>query len=107
VHHAAALDTIPRADPGQSDLAARFDAEEDASTRADLVCQALEADPAVGAALALRYLKDDPPLFFAQTVVDKLDAVLPEPSGFDVEQPFTAPVNQQAAARVRAEFGLP
>jgi zinc/manganese transport system permease protein len=107
VHHTAALDIIRPGDPDQSDLAARFDAEKDPSTRADLVCEALEANPAVGAALALRYLEDDPPLFFAQAVVDALDAGLPKPSGFDVEQPFTAPANQTAAERIRAGFGRP
>jgi len=102
-----ALETIPPADPSQADFTAQFDAAEDPATRADLVCEALEVDAAVGAALALRYLQDDPPLFFAQAVVDALDAGLPKPSGFDVEQPFTAPANQTASERIRAGFGLP
>lgn len=41
-----------------------------------------------------------------QTVVGRLDSILPEPSGFDVEQPFTSPVNQEAAAQVTEELGL-
>jgi len=89
-----------------ADFARRFDASDDPGQRADLVCEALQADPAVGADLALRYLAGGPPLFFAQTVVDDLDALLPRPSGFDVEQPLAAPVNQEAAARVRAEFDI-
>jgi zinc/manganese transport system permease protein len=89
-----------------ADFARRFDALDDPGRRADLVCEALQTDPAVGADLALRYLAGGPPLFFAQTVVDDLDALLPRPSGFDVEQPFAVPVNQEAAARVRAEFDI-
>jgi len=89
-----------------ADLARRFDASDDPGEAADIVCEALQTDPAPGAALALRYLAGGPPLFFAQTVVDELDALLPRPSGFDVEQPFAAPVNQEAAERVRAEFNI-
>ena len=88
-----------------AELARRFDASDDPGEAADIVCEALQTDPAAGASLALTYLAGDPPLFFAQTVVDELDALLPRPSGFDVEQPFAAPVNQEAAEHVRAEFG--
>ena len=88
------------------DFAAHFDACDDPAEQADIVYEALKESPKAGAALALRYLKQDPPLFFAQTVVDKLDAVLPEPSGFDVEQPFTAPANQAAAESVRSALDL-
>ncbi|UCC69676.1 MAG: metal ABC transporter permease [Armatimonadota bacterium] len=104
--HDRAPHPIPPGDQGQSNFTAQFDAERDPSIRADIVCDVLRADPEIGAALALRYLASDPPLFFAQTIVDELDAILPQPSGLDVEQPFTAPVNQQAAQRVRAEFNL-
>jgi len=89
-----------------ADLARRFDASDDPGEAADIVCEALQTDAAVGAALALRYLAGGPPLFFAQTVVDELDPLLPRPSGFDVEQPFAAPVNQEAAEHVRTEFGI-
>jgi hypothetical protein len=88
------------------DFTARFEACDDPADQADIVCDALKESPNAGAALALRYLAGGPPLFFAQTVVDELDALLPRPSGFDVEQPFTAPVNQEAAARVRTEFSI-
>jgi hypothetical protein len=96
----------PAARQEGGDLAARFEACDDPADQADIVCEALQTDPASGAALALRYLAGGPPLFFAQTVVDELDALLPRPSGFDVEQPFAGPVNQEAAEHVRAEFGI-
>ncbi len=89
-----------------ADLARRFDASDDPGEAADIVCEALQTDPAAGASLALRYLAGDPPLFFAQTVVDELDALLSRPSEFDVEQPFAVPVNQEAAARVRTELHI-
>ena len=74
--------------------------------RVAIVTRALDLDPGHGAALALRFLATDPPLFFAQTAVDALDAILSHPSGLDVSEPFGHPANQQAAAGVRAEFGL-
>ncbi len=83
-----------------------LDASDDPFEQADIVSQALAADPTSGAALAIRFLAHDPPDFFAQSVVDELDALLSEPSGFVVSQPFDHPVNQQAAARVRAHLGL-
>jgi zinc/manganese transport system permease protein len=89
-----------------ADFASRFDASDDPGQRADVVCEALRTEPRAGAALALRYLAGGPPLFFAQAVVDELDALLARPSGFDVEQPFAAPVNQEAVERVRAEVDV-
>jgi zinc/manganese transport system permease protein len=95
------------ADQGQGeDFAARFDACDDPADRADIVCEALKEDHRAGAALALRYLKEEPPLFFAQTVVEALDSALGHPTGFDVEQPFAAPTNQAAAQRLRADLKL-
>ncbi len=99
--NARAADAREHDDPN-----ARLDATEDPAERCDIVCRALRADPKAGASLALRYLEGDPPLFFAQSVVEALDAALGEPSGFDVEQPFASPVNQEAAARVSEELGL-
>ncbi len=89
-----------------AELVQHFEQSDDPGERSDIVCEALRADPKAGASLALRYLSGDPPLFFAQTVVEHLDAALDEPTGFDVEQPFSAPVNQLAAQRVRAHSGL-
>jgi len=86
---------------------ARFQASDDPAERCDIVCEALAGRARVGVGLALRYLESEPPLFFAETVVEALDRVLPEPSGFDVEQPFDAPVNQASAERLRVEFSLP
>ena len=92
--------------PESGDFAARFEACDDPADQADIVLEALKESPEAGAALALRYLKGEPPLFFAQTVVEALDSALGRPSGFDVEQPFTASTNQTAAQRVRTDFKL-
>jgi zinc/manganese transport system permease protein len=83
-----------------------FDQFPEPQARADVVLRSLELDTAAGAALALRFLAEEPPLFFAETVVNQLDAHLPNPSGFDVSQPFDAPVNQEAAARITSALGL-
>ena len=95
---------------GQAEDIARlqrlFEQSGDRGERSDIVCESLRDDPKAGAALALRCLATDLPLFFAQIVVEALDAALVQPSGFDVEQPFTAPANQAAAQRVRAQFDL-
>jgi zinc/manganese transport system permease protein len=83
-----------------------FDESDDPPERADIVCRALKLHPAQGAALALRFLESDPPLFFGQTVVEALDAALGAPSGYAVAEPSDSPTNEEAAERVRSEFGL-
>ncbi|MFQ6096091.1 MAG: metal ABC transporter permease [Armatimonadota bacterium] len=83
-----------------------FDEQTDPSARSAIVRRALDVDPRVGAAMALDFLAHDPPLLFRDDVVGKLNEVMPGVSGFDVESPFAAEVNQKAAAKVRAEYGL-
>jgi hypothetical protein len=83
-----------------------FGTETDVDVRADILVRLLHLDAAAGAPLALEFLAEDPPLFFAQSVVDELDAHLSAPSGIDVTEPFDSPGNQEAAARVRLELGL-
>jgi len=109
-HDEISADDLPGLLAGTQDaarLAEVFGRLSEPEARADIVVRALQLDTAAGAALALRFLADEPPLFFAQSVVDELDLRLPSPSGFDVAQPFDAAVNQQAAARVRSDLDLP
>lgn len=87
-----------------TDVEEAFAHSDDPAERADIVCHALTEDPVKGGALALRFLESDPPLFFAQTVVEALDSTLGHPSGFDPEQPFTAPANQTAAQHVQTDL---
>ncbi|MBN1457901.1 MAG: metal ABC transporter permease [Armatimonadetes bacterium] len=100
-HDEAAVDT---AEAASDSFAIRFEASDDPAERCDMVCEALAADSESGIELAADYLQDDPPLFFAQTVVESLDALLPIPSGYDVEQSFDAPANQAAINRAREEL---
>ncbi len=107
--HAAALASSVHERAGKAPAAAGetttgLDTAADPGEQADAVCRALDRDPAAGAKLALQYLKENPPPYFAQQVVDKLDSLLPQPSGFDVAESFSAAVNQKAAARVRANL---
>ncbi len=105
-HPRPAEHTAPGNDRQTEDLLAHLDVTEDTAERCDMVCEALAVNHESGTVVALRYLEGNPPLFFAQTVVDALDAVLGQPTGFDVEQPFEASVNQAAAKRVRSHFDL-
>ena len=81
-------------------------AEGDPSTRSEIVCRTLKLDARVGAQLALEFLKQDPPLFFRQGVVESLDSVMGGSAGFDVTQPFADSVNREAAAKVIARYKL-
>jgi zinc/manganese transport system permease protein len=83
-----------------------YEASDDPEKRVELISQALKADKREGVALGLRFLATGPPLFFAQTVVEELDVAIGEPTGFDAAQPFSAPVNQQAAARIATRYHL-
>jgi zinc/manganese transport system permease protein len=88
------------------ELAALFETAGDPKTRRDVVLRALEVEPRCGAQLALRYLREDPPLFFRQGVVDGLSELGDEPLEWDVMQPFAASVNEEAVARLRGERRL-
>jgi hypothetical protein len=64
------------------------------------ILQALDEDFAASVPAALGFLRRDPPLFFRQMVVERLDQILPEPSGLDPALPYADTVNQEAAARL-------
>jgi len=87
-------------------LIALYDKASDPSTRSEIVLRALGLAPKRGAELSLRFLKDDPPFFFRQSVIDKLSQTMAEPLEFDVMQPFADTRNQEAAGRVRSKYGL-
>jgi zinc/manganese transport system permease protein len=89
-----------------SELATLFERAPDPQTRRDVVLRALELEPRCGAHLALRYLREDPPLFFRQGIVEGLGDLGHEPIAWDVMQPFGAPVNEGAAARLKEEHRL-
>jgi zinc/manganese transport system permease protein len=88
------------------ELAALFERAPDTETRRDLVLRALALEPRCGAHLAVRYLQEDPPLFFRQGIVDGLGNLRGEPVDWDVMQPFAAPVNAEAVNRLREEHRL-
>ncbi len=88
-----------------SGFPALFNQTTEPQARCDLVLQALESDPEMGVSLALRFLHEDPPLFFRQVVVDRLDQKSNSPLGFDVTRPFADPVNRQAADRLLEHGG--
>jgi len=91
---------------GAEGLAEFYEQASDPSSRCDIVLRALDLEPPGGAALALRFLEGDPPLFFRQMVVDRLGEGVEEPPGFDVMRPWADPRNQEAAERLRKAYGL-
>ena len=81
----------------------RSDAVEE---RSMVVCRMLEVDVRLGARTAIEFLKDDPPLLFRLTIVDKLEEVTGQGVPYDIDQPFAAPSNQQAVASLKGVLGL-
>ena len=93
--------------PPEAAAAAAAATAPDAQSVCQEVLQALEAGFAAGIPEALDFLSQDPPLFFRQMVVDRLDQGLPEPVGFDTSLPYGDPVNQKAAASLRDSWRRP
>jgi zinc/manganese transport system permease protein len=73
----------------------------DPQSRCDRVLQVLDSDFSAGVPLAVEFLAEDPPLFFRQSVIDRLNAGRAEPLPFDATQPFADPVNQAALEQLR------
>jgi hypothetical protein len=59
-----------------------------------------------GAAMAIEFLSGDPPLLYRLTVVDKLEEVTGRELRYDIDQPFSAPPNQEAVAVLEKAVGL-
>jgi hypothetical protein len=59
-------------------------------------------DTRKGAGLAIEFLRDDPPLLFRMTVVDKIEDVLGRSIGYRIDEPFDSPDNQKAVAKLAA-----
>jgi len=95
-HGAARLGAGPPTDRPVEPAAVHAEAS-DPQVRCDVVLRAIEDDLPSGLDLALAFLEEDPPLFFRQLVVDKLNESLEEPLGFDVTRPFADPVNRKVA----------
>jgi len=64
------------------------------------------ADHLAGARPAITFLKHDPPLFFRQKVIGKLDSVFHKSFGLEAGQPFTAHRNAGAGAMLRQAAGI-
>ena len=83
-----------------------FDQATTPDARAAIVCRALELDARAAASLAVDFLREDPPLFYRESVITELDGVMGTPSGFEASEDFGAPVNQEALAGVVERYGL-
>lgn len=89
-----------------AELEALFALTDDPALRGDTVCKTIEVDAPVGAALALRFLRSDPPVFFRQRVVDELSGALGEDLGYDAMKPSSDPANRQAILKLSETYGL-
>jgi zinc/manganese transport system permease protein len=78
----------------------------DAEERSMVACRMLEVDVRSGARMAIAFLEDDPPLLFRLTVVDKLETITGRTVSYDIEQPFTAPANQEAVGALKEALGI-
>ena len=57
----------------------------DAHSRNMIVMRAFDSDPQCGVLLAVRFLERDPPFFFRQQVVNRLNGLGAEPGGYDAQ----------------------
>jgi zinc/manganese transport system permease protein len=90
---------------GADGFAVLYGEAADSQSRCDVVLRAIDDDLPSSVILALWFLEDDPPLFFRQVVVDRLEEALDGSLDFDVARPFADPVNQKAAAGLREAYG--
>ena len=88
------------------ELVELFSQAPDEGARSDVAVRALEVDLRTGVRLTLEFLRRDPPLFFRQVVVDKLEDMTGKPSGFDVEEPFSNAANKAAVRNLASGYGL-
>ncbi len=100
------FDTLLERAETATELEALFPKAPDAAAGAEVVCRVLELDRRAGARLAVTFLKHDPPLFFRQQVIKKLDTVFHQSFGFDARTPFADPRNTRAVAALRQAAGL-
>jgi zinc/manganese transport system permease protein len=81
-----------------------LEAEED-TLAAEAVVEALEVSGPAAVALAIEFLRDDPPPFYRELVMQKLTGLMPEDPGFDADECLHSPANRRALERVLAHFG--
>ncbi len=78
----------------------------DPQVRSEAVLQAIDLDVQSGVISALEYLKEDPPIFFRQQVVDRLNEALEASFEYDAMLPFTAPENREAVEFLEVKYGM-
>jgi zinc/manganese transport system permease protein len=78
----------------------------DAEERSLVVERMLEVEIPAGVGMAIEFLSEDPPLLFRLTVIDKLSEISGQEMPYDIDQPFSAPSNQQAVADLRQRLEL-
>jgi zinc/manganese transport system permease protein len=85
---------------------ALFDESDDPDVRSEIVCRALRVEPCRGAALAIRFLESEPPLFFGQRAFEAVRKQMRSPLEYDLSEPSTSPENRRTLERIRARYGL-
>jgi zinc/manganese transport system permease protein len=83
-----------------------YDGTSDAEERSMIVARWIEVDLRSGAAAAIGFLSEDPPLLFGSAVVEELKKVAGGEVSYDIGQPFAASANQDAVAVLKRAVGL-
>ncbi len=78
----------------------------DPQDRSEEVLRAIDQDVSSGVISALEYLKENPPIFFRQQVVDRLKEALEASFEYDAMLPFTDPVNREAVEFLEIKYGM-
>ena len=79
---------------------------ENPQARSEAVLQAIDQDVSSGAISALLYLAEDPPIFFRQQVVDRLNETLKVPFEYDVMLSFKDQENREAVEFLERKYGM-
>jgi zinc/manganese transport system permease protein len=81
-----------------------LEAEED-GLAPDAVIDLLDAGDPDAVALAIEFLRGDPPSFYSELVMQKLTERMPEDPGFVTDECLHTPANRRALERVLSYFG--
>jgi zinc/manganese transport system permease protein len=99
------LPSLKDTEQNETSSPARFPSG-DPMERSETVIQAITRNARKGAQLALAFLSENPPGFFRQEVMAKLDEAAGEPLGFNPSCDWDEACNRRAAAKARKIFGL-
>jgi len=84
-----------------------FQGADDPEERTKVILRACEIDPAVGVSMALEFLRNEPPVFFRYSVVERLNSMLGGEAALNPDEPLSSEGNKRAVAALKKKYGLP